>query len=42
MEKFDALTDEELATVVAAGDVHSDLRRRLGWCGCGAGPLHTH
>lgn len=41
MEKFEVLTDEQLSAVVAAGNVHTELRRRLGMCGCGVEHVHV-
>lgn len=32
------MTDEELALVVAGTDVHGEVRKRSGMCGCGVLP----
>lgn len=41
MENYDALSDDQLATVVAGADVTRAMRERLGMCGCGLyHPVH--
>jgi bacteriocin-like protein len=44
MEKFEVLTEDELAAIVGGVDAHRAVRERTGMCGCGVLPdtLHSH
>ncbi len=39
MENLEALSDDELATVVVGSSLHRFQREKLGMCGCGL--VHT-
>lgn len=42
MENLDILSQDELATIVGATNVHQTLREKTGMCGCGVLPETCH